>query len=216
MADRFEPAAEPSPGSGEHYFSAAPSSTAVAQHVQLREGGRSINLASASGVFSAEHVDGGTKVLLDTAPPPARHSTVLDVGTGYGPIACVLALREPTATVWAVDVNDRALALAAHNAAELQLPGIRTARPELVPAELRFATIYSNPPIRIGKAALHELLLHWLARLLDGGHAYLVVHKHLGSDSLQRWLAEQGYPATRLASVRGFRVLDVQRGAADA
>ena len=88
---------------------------------------------------------------------------------------------------------------------------LRAVTPDQVPADVTFDEIWSNPPIRIGKQALHELLLTWLPRLAEGGRAVLVVGKNLGADSLQRWLAEQGYPAARLASAKGFRVLEVRR-----
>ena len=79
-----------------------------------------------------------------------------------------------------------------------------------MPDDVRFAAIWSNPPIRVGKEALHELLLRWLPRLADGGEAQLVVGKNLGADSLQRWLAD-ALPVTveRTASAKGFRVLRV-------
>ncbi len=86
---------------------------------------------------------------------------------------------------------------------------MRAATPDDVPADVGFATIWSNPPIRIGKAALHELLLRWLPRLAPGGRAVLVVQKHLGADSLARWLAEQGFPTTRLQSRAGYRLLEI-------
>lgn len=199
----------------QHYFTANPAIDARAKQVEFREGGQQLILHSAAGVFSAEHLDGGTRILLDVMPTPAAGTTVLDLGTGYGPIACVLGLRQPAASIWAVDLNERALELTRRNAADLGLTGLHAGRPDQVPAELMFDAIYSNPPIRIGKAALHELLLTWLARLRVDGHAYLVVQKNLGSDSLQRWLIEQGYPTDRMTSVRGFRVLDVTRPASE-
>ena len=67
-----------------------------------------------------------------------------------------------------------------------------------LPAE--FGLIWSNPPIRIGKQALHELLGTWLGRLAAGAAAYLVVQRNLGSDSLQRWLAAAGWDASRFAA----------------
>ena len=167
-------------------------------------------LVAGSGVFSHEHVDTGTAVLIQHAPKPVAGGTFLDLGCGYGPIACAVALRVPDATVWAVDVNERALGYAAANAERLRLPGVRAAFPEDVDPAVRFDAIYSNPPIRVGKAALHTLLLDWLPRLAPGGAAYLVVHRNLGSDSLQRWLGEQGFPCDRLVSVHGFRVLRVR------
>jgi 16S rRNA G1207 methylase RsmC len=122
-----------------------------------------------------------------------------------------MALRSPDATVWAVDVNERARTLCAGNAQRNGLGNVRVAAPDEVPEEVRFATIWSNPAIRIGKPALHAMLLRWFGRLESGGEAVMVVHKHLGSDSLQRWLTEQGYPTDRLSSSSGFRVLRSRR-----
>lgn len=154
-------------------------------------------------------MDAGTKLLLLEAPVPAPTGDLLDLGCGYGPIALTLARRAPGATVWAVDVNRRALALTEANAAANGVANVRAATPDDVPADVSFATIWSNPPIRIGKAALHELLLRWLPRLAPGGRAVLVVQKHLGADSLARWLVEQGFPTTRLQSRAGYRLLEI-------
>jgi 16S rRNA G1207 methylase RsmC len=113
--------------------------------------------------------------------------------------------------VWAVDVNERALKLTARNAAHLGLPGVRPANPDAVPAAVRFAGMWSNPPVRIGKLALHGLLADWLPRLLPDGVAWLVVHRHLGADSLAAWLGGEGWSVARVASKRGYRILRVVR-----
>jgi 16S rRNA (guanine1207-N2)-methyltransferase len=144
-------------------------------------------------------------------PPPPAAGDLLDLGCGYGPISVTLAHRAPDAVVWALDINDRALDLTARNAAALGLPGVRPVRPEGIPGEVRFAGIWSNPPIRIGKAALHELLATWLPRLEPGGRAWLVVHRHLGSDSLAAWLGTEGWAVSRVASKRGYRILEVHQ-----
>ena len=142
---------------------------------------------------------------------PTRDGTYLDLGCGYGVIACALATAVPNSTVWGVDVNERALQLCADNAAALGFADrVHAATPDGVPTDVRFDEIWSNPPIRVGKAALHDLLLSWLPRLAPDGRALLVVGKNLGADSLQRWLIEQGYRCTRLASAKGFRVLEVR------
>src|SRR5205085_3319601 len=135
----------------------------------------------------------------------------LDLGCSYGPIALTIARRAPTATVWAVDVNRRALALCEANAKANGLTNVRVVEPDAVPGDATFAGIWSNPPIRIGKAALHDLLLTWLGRLAPDGRACLVVQKHLGSDSLAKWLDEQGWPTARRAARAGYRVLEVRR-----
>ncbi|MFC0031112.1 class I SAM-dependent methyltransferase [Micromonospora chaiyaphumensis] len=199
---------------GDHYFTAEPTIPAQPREVEFSVAGRDYTLASASGVFSATRLDPGTAVLLRKADLPAPDTTgpLLDVGCGFGPITCVLASTAPAATVWAVDVNQRARDLTAANAARVGAARrVRVAAPDDVPADLAFAEIWSNPPIHIGKAELHELLLRWLPRLAPDGVAWLVVARHLGGDSLHRWLVEQGWQVDRHASQKGFRVLRVTR-----
>jgi 16S rRNA (guanine1207-N2)-methyltransferase len=163
-------------------------------------------------VFAASAIDPGTKLLLlESPPPPTGPVDVLDLGCGYGPIALTIARRAPEATVWAVDVNQRALELCALNAAANGVTNVRAVTPDAVPRALRLAGIWSNPPIRIGKPALHELLLSWLGRLEDDAAAWLVVQKHLGADSLARWLGENGWPAQPRVARTGYRVLEVGR-----
>ena len=168
-----------------------------------------LELQTDSGVFSPGRLDPGTRLLLEQAPPPPADGDVLDLGCGYGPIACVLASRARAATVWAIDVNQRALRLTARNAQRAGLGNVRATTPgdPAVPGEL--AGIWSNPPIRVGKAVLHDMLRTWLTRLAPGGHAFLVVGRNLGSDSLQSWLEGQGWPATRIAARSGYRLLQV-------
>lgn len=191
--------------SGQYFDQPSVGSDPVDTDLLLPEG--VLSLRTDRGVFSHGHVDAATRLLLLDAPPPSPTGDLLDLGCGAGPIALTLALRSPDATVWAVDVNERARELTAYNARANGLANIRVAAPDEVPDHMRFATIWSNPPIRIGKAALHDLLRLWLGRLADGGEAVMVVGKNLGSDSLQAWLTAEGWPTTRLSSARGFRVL---------
>jgi 16S rRNA G1207 methylase RsmC len=196
----------------EHYFSARPESEARPRSIRVRLQGTPFVFGTAGSVFSPDRLDTGTAVLLDAVPPPAPAGALLDLGCGWGPIAIAMALRSPLADVWAVDVNERALALAAANA---RIAGVRVnaASPDDIPQGLRFATIWSNPPIRIGKPALHALLERWLPRLEPGGSAWLVVAKQLGADSLQRWMTErfaaEGLTVRRAATDQGYRVLEV-------
>jgi 16S rRNA (guanine1207-N2)-methyltransferase len=198
----------------DHYFTAAPASADERRRVRVRLAGRDVEVEVAPGVFSPSGLDKGTAVLLDEAPAPPPTGTFLDLGCGWGPVALTLGLLSPAATVHAVDVNERALDLARRNAEALGLAGVRPSTGDAVPDAVRFDLIWSNPPIRVGKAALHALLAGWLPRLAPGGVAHLVVQKNLGSDSLQRWVeAELGMPCTRLSSSRGFRVLEVRPAA---
>lgn len=193
----------------DHYFSATPASPDERRTINVPLAGRTHAVQVAPGVFSAERIDQGTSVLLQHAPVPPATGIFLDIGCGWGPIALTLGLRSPEATVWAVDVNERALDLTRSNADSLGLTNVRAGMADDVPDDQRFDLIWSNPPIRVGKRVLHDLLLAWLPRLAPGGVAYLVVQRNLGSDSLQRWLIEQGHPTERFASVKGFRILRV-------
>jgi 16S rRNA G1207 methylase RsmC len=200
------------PGTQDHYFSAAPASPQERRSLAVRLAGREVTVSVAGGVFSPGGLDKGTAVLLDEVPAPPSHGSLLDLGCGWGPLALTLGLLSPQADVWAVDVNERALDLAGDNARALGLDRLRAVRPETVPSELTFDLIWSNPPIRIGKDALHDLLRTWLPRLAPGGAAYLVVSKNLGADSLQRWVeTDLGLRCRREASHKGFRVLEVSR-----
>ena len=197
-------------GVGDHYFSATPSVASRPGSVRLHTAGVDLTLTTDSGVFSSGRIDRGTTVLLGSAPMPPVRGPMLDLGCGYGPIALTLASRRRRLPVWAVDLNSRALGLTRDNAVAAGLGNVTASHPDEVPSGLSFAGIYSNPPIRSGKPALHALLLRWLPRLVPGGRAYLVVAKNLGSDSLHRWLTEeQGFPTTRLVSEKGYRVLEV-------
>jgi 16S rRNA G1207 methylase RsmC len=196
----------------EHYFAADPAVPFRQVPVRATVWGRDLDLQSGSGVFAQGRVDAGTSVLFRETQPPSA-GTFLDLGCGYGVIGLALAVAVPAARVWAVDVNERAVLLARENAAALGVGDRFTATtPDGVPDDLRFDELWSNPPIRIGKEALHALLLQWLARLRPEGRAVMVVGRNLGSDSLQSWLGRQGYPTRRLASAKGFRVLESRPG----
>jgi 16S rRNA (guanine1207-N2)-methyltransferase len=192
---------------GAHYFDEEPTTESAPRTVELTLPDVRLTLTTDRGVFGYDRVDAGTKLLLLKAPAPAATGDLLDLGCGTGAIALTMASRAPAATVWAVDVNERARALCRANATLNDLHNVRVCAPDEIPADVVFATIWSNPAIRIGKPALHAMLRRWFTRLRDDGEAVLVVHKHLGSDSLQPWLAAQGFPTDRLASSAGYRIL---------
>ncbi|WP_182377591.1 methyltransferase [Nocardioides sp. WS12] len=197
--------------SDEHYFTADPSVPFQRETAYAAVWGLELQLQSGSGVFARGRLDSGTSILFRETEPP-KGGRILDLGCGYGVIGLAVAAAVPDAVVTAVDVNQRAVLLANENAASLGVTDRFTASvPEEVPAGAEFDEIWSNPPIRIGKEALHELLLTWLPRLAPDGRAVMVVGKNLGADSLQRWLGEQGFPTTRIASAKGFRVLETRR-----
>jgi 16S rRNA (guanine1207-N2)-methyltransferase len=198
---------------GEHYFARDPGSASRPGVVDLVLPDLHLRLETDRGMFSPDRVDPGTRILLETVPAPPATGDLLDLGCGYGPIALTMACRSPRARVFAVDVNERALAAGRRNASAAALDNVRFDLPGQIEPELRFAAIWSNPPIRIGKTALHDLLTGWLSRLIPDGTAHLVVQRHLGSDSLQRWLTGQGWSTERIAARSSYRVLAVRAGA---
>ena len=198
----------------EQYFAADPQSKDVRKrlHVVLR--GNEADVEVSNGVFSGNRVDLGTSVLLRQAPEPPEEGTFLDLGCGWGPIALTLGLASPKADIWALDVNERALDLTRRNAELNGVRNVRAVTSDEIPSDVTFDLIWSNPPIRVGKDVLHELLMTWLPRLNAGGAAYLVVQKNLGSDSLIPWLATQlgdDYEVSKYASSKGFRVIEVMK-----
>ncbi|WP_017178294.1 class I SAM-dependent methyltransferase [Actinomyces timonensis] len=200
----------------EHYFTASPAAESAERGHRFTIRGHEVEVTTASGVFSADRLDKGTQVLLDHVPDPPATGRFLDLGCGWGPIALALALASPDAEVLAADVNERAVDLTARNASAAGLTGVRAAEAGALGAELRASSkrldlIWSNPPVRIGKEALHALLTDWLPLLADDGEAWLVVGKNLGADSLAAWLGSQGWAVERAASAKGFRVLRVSR-----
>ena len=202
----------------DHYFTAEPASAAERRQLRVYLAGQEVIVETAPGIFCPDRVDIGTAVLLREAPVPPPTGNLLDIGSGWGPIALSLGLLCPDASIWAVDVNQRALGLARDNATALGINEFHALTPDEVPTDVRFDAIWSNPPIRVGKAALHGLLMSWLPRLAPGGTAYLVVQKNLGSDSLQRWLTTEleamepgAFAVGRHATARGFRLLSVHR-----
>lgn len=196
------------------YFDEQPDVASDPRVVDVALADVAFTMTTDRGVFSHGHLDTGTSLLLREAPEPPAQGDLLDLGCGAGAIALALSLRRPGSQVWAVDVNARARDLTRSNCERNGVHDVRVVAPDEVPAEVRFDAIWSNPPIRIGKSALHELLLDWLPRLTDTGSAVMVVQKHLGADSLQAWLGQQHFPTERLASRAGFRLLRSRRAAA--
>ena len=198
----------------EHYFSAEPGSELKLRTIQATIAGRAVELQTANGVFSPERVDAGTRVLLSSVPAPPPGGNLLDLGCGWGPIALTLAAESPHATVWAVDVNERSLDLTRRNASVMGLTNVNACLPSDVPSDISFMTMWSNPPIRVGKDELHNMLKLWMPRLEQGADAWLVVARNLGSDSLQRWMDGEfasELTVSRAALNKGYRVLRARR-----
>ena len=196
----------------EHYFSNEPLGEFRPKTIEVSLAGNIVSVQTAGGIFSPDHIDTGTAVLLELLDEAPMVGDVLDIGCGWGPIALSIAISRPHVTVWAIDVNERALELTRLNAAKLGITNIKTCKPDEVPSDLKFDGIWSNPPIRVGKDVLHEILKTWLPKLASGAEGYLVVQKNLGADSLLRWLQDvlpKKFASVRVDTSKQFRVLRV-------
>ena len=193
----------------QHYFSEDPEVERREREVVFEVGGKVISAKSVSGTFSTSGLDQGTKVLLTLHEYFPKTGEVLDIGSGWGPIALSIASLCPKTKVFAVDVNGRAISQTKENASRLGLTNVFAYLPEQLDKNLEFDAIWSNPPIRIGKKALHALMRDYLPRLKGGGSAYLVVQKQLGAESFQKWLSTefQGFEVSKVANSKGYRVI---------
>ena len=198
----------------EHYFSAKPAGEFRTSEIAVRLAHGDYTVETAGGIFSPDHIDAGTEQLLYSVPTPPESGNFLDLGSGWGPMALTLAIEAPGASIYAVDVNERALELTRRNASRLGITNITAGLPDSLDASIEFDLIWSNPPIRVGKAELHDIMNTWLPRLKTDGEAYLVVAKHLGADSFEKWLGTQfegTHEVTREDTRKGFRIIKVVR-----
>lgn len=198
--------------SDNHYFDANPQTPSKEKSIEVQLAERTVKVVTDSGVFSSAGIDKGTQILLKHSALSPQEGTVMDLGAGWGSISIELALANPVLNVLAVEVNSRALELIEKNKKSLEIQNMQTVALEEVPSD-SVDQIWSNPPIRIGKVALHKLLVEAFSKLKPGGEAFLVVQKHLGSDSLARWLEQdQGLTVQRIDNSKGFRVFRVTKG----
>jgi len=195
----------------EHYFSSEPTTKKIETEISFQVSGATFDMAAATGTFSSTKLDPGTKVLLSQTALLPKDGNVLDLGCGWGPIGIAIARLCPKTKVWAIDINQRSIEQTQANADRIGLLNFTAHLAQDLPKDLKFSAIWSNPPIRIGKVALHELLNNYLPRLEEGGKAYLVVQKNLGADSLLRWLAEEfkDHEVSRLGTAKTYRVIEV-------
>jgi 16S rRNA (guanine1207-N2)-methyltransferase len=195
----------------EHYFSSDPAAPKKTVSIFLQVGGKEFEVEAASGTFSSSKLDAGTAVLLKHHEHFPKDGNVLDIGCGWGPIGISIAAVEKNSRVFGIDINQRSIEQSNFNAAKLNLKNYSAMHSRELPDDLQFSAIWSNPPIRVGKKVLHELMETYIPRLEPGGKAMLVVQKNLGADSFQRWLGTRFPQAevSRVATDKGYRVISL-------
>lgn len=174
-----------------HYYTPNPDTEHNIKLVETALRGRVMRFYTDTGVFSKAEVDYGSRVLIETMVIPPGAS-VLDMGCGWGPIGISAALLNPTGQILMVDVNERALALAARNATLNGAENATVAQSNAFSnlAERTFDVVLTNPPIRAGKDLIFNMYEGAAKHLNPGGSLWVVIQKKQGAPSTEKKLNE--------------------------
>lgn len=158
------------------------------------------------GVFSKKGLDFGTRTLLESIPMDTIHGKVLDFGCGYGPIGIFLKKYNQDLDIHMIDINKRSLNLALKNAI-LNDVVVNIYESDMYQnVSETFDYIVTNPPIRVGKKILYEILKTAKEHLKKGGAIYFVIHKDQGAKSVMKDMKEE-YEVSLVAKNKGFYVI---------
>ena len=152
----------------------------------------SFEFLSDNGVFSKDKIDYGSRLLLETYLEKEKTSKkVLDVGCGYGFIGCVIS-KINNSHVDMIDVNKRAIHLTNKNIKNLKLDKAKCFESDAYQnINDKYDVIITNPPIRVGKAKVLEILLKAFDYLEEDGTLYYVIRKDQGALSIKKILEEK-------------------------
>jgi 16S rRNA (guanine1207-N2)-methyltransferase len=171
--------------------------------------GKKFHFKTDSNVFSKSTIDYGSRVLIDAFDNSIiPDGAILDVGAGYGPIGLSLAYAT-NRPVEMVDVNERALSLAAENAERNKINNVTIHVSDIYEQveKTDFAAVVSNPPIRAGKQVVHGILTGAFDHLQTGGTLTIVIQKKQGAPSAQKKMAETFGNAEIIAKDKGYFII---------
>ncbi len=191
-----------------HYYDENPSTASNERMITFTINDRSITLLTDNGVFSKNHIDEGSLILLKSLIPLHLKGDILDLGAGYGTIGLTLALFEPKARITLADINSRAINLCKKNIARLNLAGQVTCLQSDIYSNIEgpYNSIVINPPIRAGKNVTFEMYRGAKERLIDGGTLYIVIRKAQGAESASKYLKELFGNITLLNRKKGYHI----------
>lgn len=198
----------------DHYYSKKPTTKSEQQTWETFVEDESFSFVTDTGVFSKNKLDTGSEVLMTTAGKMKYpKGDLLDIGCGYGPVGLYLARKFPDRQVEMVDINERALALAAENAKRNQIDNVSIYQSDLFMEvkNKKFAGIFSNPPIRAGKQVVHEILEESYDYLIEGGALQIVIQKKQGAPSAREKMKEVFGNVERIALEKGYWILESRR-----
>lgn len=197
----------------DHYYSSKPETAHDRQMLSVDLRGFSLKLTSDAGVFSKNGVDYGSRVLIN-AMDLTGAKAILDVGCGYGPIGITAAKLVPDAIVTMLDINERAVELARHNAIQNQVSSNtvikQSDRLEAVRHQM-FDVILTNPPIRAGKEIVHSIFEQAYEQLRVGGTLWIVIQKKQGAPSAKEKLSSMFKYVEEVTKDKGYRIFRAER-----
>ena len=165
-----------------------------------------------NGVFSKEGVDYGSYILIRTVYKRDLGSSLLDLGSGYGPIGIVLKRFQPQLQVEMAEVNSRAVELSILNNRNNHTEDIKVHLCEdILTLDHSFDTIVLNPPIRAGKTVIYGLYEKAHEMLNENGHLYIVIRKAQGAMSSMKKLETLFENVTVIEKDKGYLVIDSRK-----
>jgi 16S rRNA (guanine1207-N2)-methyltransferase len=177
----------------EQYFTKTPESERIDRKFAVVLNGRDFIFTASSSVFSKDHLDTGTELLIKAlgADVNGAKGRFLDLGCGYGPIGIFLAAANPASTILMADINERVAELAEGNAASNHIKNASAVRSDGFEAvEGLFDVIATNPPIRTGKQNVARLMRDSFGHMTSGAKFYAVIGKKQGAESYARIIAD--------------------------
>ena len=161
-----------------------------------------------NGVFSKGGVDYGSYILLKTIYKTNLGKSLLDLGSGYGPIGIILKRFNPELEVEMVDINSRATKLAQLNSKKNKTDIKVHLTENILELENNFDTITLNPPIRAGKKVIYDLYAKSKDKLNEDGHLYIVIRKAQGANSSIKELETLFKTVTVINKDSGYYIID--------
>lgn len=178
------------------------------QLIEVKINDTKLKFLTDNGVFSKKGLDFGTRTLLENIDLELIKGSVLDFGCGYGPIG-IYVKKKTNANVHMIDINQRSLKLAEKNA-KLNNVDVTIYESDIYSnVDNKFDYIITNPPIRVGKKILYEILFKAKEHLNENGVIYLVINKDQGAKSLLKDLSLE-YETKLIAKNKGFYVISAK------